>query len=303
MTTQNKELIHEWAERAWNNKDGSAMDDCIAEDFLGHDPYSGDMVGREGVREFFARVHEGLSDFRMRVDDIVAEGDRACARYLCTAKHTGEFAEQAPTGKEIVFPVLIYWHMRDGKFTKGTQQWGLFGVLNQLDANPFGEVPGAVFDPGPAPTTRTDVASEERALNKRTIERWMDDAWHKRDPEAVDRYMAEDVRFWDSTSPIVEGREVFRGWAQGLADAFCNSKMGVHDLVAEGDKTAYRITIQGDHVCDFQGCKPCGGKLDIESLNIVRHEDGKMKEGWQIFDALKLFQQITQPHKSAAVTS
>jgi|GEM_PF-1199278 len=302
MIERNKALIDEWAERGWNQKDAAAIDDCFAEDFRGYDAYSGQAFGRPGVRAFFDEMHGAFADFRIRVDDVVAEDERAYARYLCTGTHAGEFAGVAATGKSVAFPVIGYWHIRDGKFVASTQQYGRFGLLSQLGANRFGAVPGAVLDPGPGPKARADVPAEEREANKQMIRGWMDDAWHKRDPDAVDRYMAEDVWFWDSSSPPVEGREVFRQWTQGLADAFANSKVGVHDMVAEGDKTAYRITIQGDHVYDFQGCKPCGGKLDIESLNIVRHEDGKMKEGWQIFDALTLFEQITGSRGAALTT-
>lgn len=37
------------------------------------------------------------------------------------------------------------------------------------------------------------------------------------------------------------------------------------------------------------------------ALNIVRHENGKMYGGWQIFDAPTLFEQTTTPKQSANV--
>ena len=87
----------------------------------------------------------------------------------------------------------------------------------------------------------------------------------------------------------------------GIGNAFYAGFPGmthtIHELVAEGDMLAMRMTIAGTHDATFvtpQGEIPATGKrLTLEVLNLFRMSEGRPIEHWVQFDMMSFMQQIT----------
>ena len=78
----------------------------------------------------------------------------------------------------------------------------------------------------------------------------------------------------------------------GLSKAFPDLHFKVEDILAEGDKVAYRLTVSGTHKGEFQGIPPTNKKVSFTSTGISNIVDGKVAEDWVDADTMGLMQQI-----------
>ena len=95
--------------------------------------------------------------------------------------------------------------------------------------------------------------------------------------------------------PGVFGDMDLAGCKQGLTalwTAFPDMHVVEEDVIAEGDKVAYRGTMRGTHQRDFMGIPPTGKQVSCTVIRIDRIEDGKFVESWVNKDDLGLMQQL-----------
>lgn len=113
-----------------NGRNLDAVDELIAPDFVEHEELPDLAPGREGVKQFFAMTKEGLPDFRMELEDLIVEGDRAVARSILTGTHSGEFMGIPATGRSVNVQIIDIVRVSGGKIV---EHWGAMdsGVLMQ----------------------------------------------------------------------------------------------------------------------------------------------------------------------------
>lgn len=63
-------------------------------------------------------------------------------------------------------------------------------------------------------------------------------------------------------------------------------------IVAEGDKIAFRSTMQRSHQGDFLKIAPTGREVIFSLLDIIRVEDGRFVKQWGGPDIYDLLQQL-----------
>ena len=78
----------------------------------------------------------------------------------------------------------------------------------------------------------------------------------------------------------------------GLSKAFPDLHFKVEDILTEGDKVAYRLTVSGTHKGEFQGIPPTDRKVSFTSTGISNIVDGKVSEDWVDADTMGLMQQL-----------
>lgn len=127
--------------------------------------------------------------------------------------------------------------------------------------------------------------------NKATIRRWVEAAWNNGDfSETAQMYSANYV-IHDPAGPIQspEGLEGFiRAYRQGMPDLHFT----VEDMVAEGDKVAWRFTVRGTQTGELMGIAPTGKQAIVAGMVVSRFADGKWVEDWSNYDALGMLQQL-----------
>jgi predicted ester cyclase len=70
-------------------------------------------------------------------------------------------------------------------------------------------------------------------------------------------------------------------------------KFTVEDMVAEGDKVAYRVTITGAHTGGpYMGVAPSGKKIEMRNTSIKRIANGRLTESWGTLDTVSLMRQL-----------
>jgi predicted ester cyclase len=66
----------------------------------------------------------------------------------------------------------------------------------------------------------------------------------------------------------------------------------IEDIIAEGDRVVWRLTIRGTHRGMFRGIAPTGKYITITAMKIVRLANGQFVENWGEQDNLGLLQQL-----------
>jgi predicted ester cyclase len=132
---QNKASARRLTEEAWSGN-FTVLDDVVAPGFVGHQPGGGTIAGRAAYKEFVANFHKGLPDFRVTVEDQIAEGDRVATRWSAVGTHLGTYLGRAPTGKEILITGTSTARFVDGKHVEHWSNWDAPGLPQQCGIFP-----------------------------------------------------------------------------------------------------------------------------------------------------------------------
>jgi predicted ester cyclase len=129
--------------------------------------------------------------------------------------------------------------------------------------------------------------------NKALSRRWFDEVWNKRNRQAIYELSHPDV----TTYGLADGEKAigipgFLPFFDRFVATFPDIHITVEDVIAEGDKTAIRLTATGTHTGDAMGIAPTGRRVKLTGLIMVRWKDGQIIEGWNEFDAWGMMQQL-----------
>ena len=64
------------------------------------------------------------------------------------------------------------------------------------------------------------------------------------------------------------------------------------DIIAKGDKVILRYIFRGTHEMDTEGFPATGNTIEVNGIKIVRVENGKIVESWEVPDALSYALQL-----------
>ena len=131
-------------------------------------------------------------------------------------------------------------------------------------------------------------AEENRTLILKVIE----EVWNRGDLEAVDRYFADDYVDHAPLPGQAPGPEGYRAAVAAIREAFPDLHLTLEDIFGEGDKVAFRYTMEGTHRGDFMGIARTGKPVSVGGMIIARIAEGKAVERWANLDTLSLMQQL-----------
>jgi predicted ester cyclase len=79
----------------------------------------------------------------------------------------------------------------------------------------------------------------------------------------------------------IKGLDALKPAFDGLLSAFPDFRLTVEDIVVEGDKAAFRITMTGTQQGTFMNATPTGEKIAQTSFVFLRFEGDKIAEQWE----------------------
>lgn len=132
-------------DEAWHKGNLDVLDELYSADFVRHSPPPfGDIEGLESFKEQIADTRTVYPDFRVTIDEIIVEGDRAAGRWTIQGTHKGQstLLPIPPTGKQVTGSGCTVSHIEDGKIV---EQWFYpdnLGFLQQLGVVPPLDQPG-----------------------------------------------------------------------------------------------------------------------------------------------------------------
>jgi hypothetical protein len=92
--------------------------------------------------------------------------------------------------------------------------------------------------------------------------------------------------------PGVEDPTGARAFYYEIWNALPDGKLQLHEVVAEDDLVACRVTIDGTHAAPLMGAPPTNRRLHLEAITILRFRDGRVIERWNRQDEAGLMAQL-----------
>ena len=77
-----------------------------------------------------------------------------------------------------------------------------------------------------------------------------------------------------------------------LWNAFPDMHITIGDMVGEGDRVAWRLTVKGTQRGSFRGIPPSGTEVVFGAQYIFRFREGEIVERWTNFDRLGVLAQL-----------
>ena len=74
-----------------------------------------DFPDKEAAGAMYRGFFAATSDVRLAIDEAFGEGDRLCARYTVTGRHTGDLMGIPATGTDVAIVGITVMHFEDGK--------------------------------------------------------------------------------------------------------------------------------------------------------------------------------------------
>jgi steroid delta-isomerase-like uncharacterized protein len=137
---ENKEIVRRILDEFWHRGDEGVIDELFAADYVNHELSNPEVSGREefklwgrGVR---AMWNTGVTDWRITIEDLVAEGDRVVKRFVVRGTHTGELLGAPGSGKPIEMRGMSLYRITDGKVREIYWNYDVYNLAQQVGALP-----------------------------------------------------------------------------------------------------------------------------------------------------------------------
>jgi steroid delta-isomerase-like uncharacterized protein len=135
LIEQNKSLYGRFLQTIFNEGRIDEIDDFLAPSYVFHDAPPGAPSGKESVKQVVAMFRNAFPDLKITLDELVAEGDKVCARATTKGTHQGTFMGIAPTGKAVTITGLTMVRIADGRIHESWVKNDVVGLLRQLGRN------------------------------------------------------------------------------------------------------------------------------------------------------------------------
>jgi len=122
---------------AFLDRDAAWWQRHVAPEFVRHDPGLTFAVrGPEGVARLGEVLHGGVTEMKLPIEEVVAEGDRVLVRLRFQGRHTGDLMGLPASNRSIDIAVMDLFRIVDGRLV---EHWALLdnlGMLKQVGALP-----------------------------------------------------------------------------------------------------------------------------------------------------------------------
>jgi steroid delta-isomerase-like uncharacterized protein len=137
MSDANKNAVRRLIEEVWNKGNLQVTEELFAPNYIHHDPSTPEVgQGPEGERKRATLYRTAFQDFRLTIEDTIAEGETVVARWTCRGNHKGELNGIAPTGKQFAITGVSVVRFASGKMVEGYVNWDALGLMQQLGVVP-----------------------------------------------------------------------------------------------------------------------------------------------------------------------
>jgi predicted ester cyclase len=139
---------------------------------------------------------------------------------------------------------------------------------------------------------------QQEEANKAFFRKAFAEFFIQHDLESVDRNYSpnyiqhnEMVAAWTNARGLSPTEGVKR-FFQGFFTAFPDFAPTIDHLYSEGDKVFAFVTWRGTHQGNFQGVSPTGKQIVIKTAEIMRIENGRFSEHWDVVNELEMLKAL-----------
>ena len=134
--------------------------------------------------------------------------------------------------------------------------------------------------------------SEIKALARR----WFDEVWNQGRTAAIDEMLAPTAVVRGLGQGDLVGPAAFKTFHAAYREAFPDVQLRIDAVVEEHDVVAVRWSGHGTHQGGSLGFAATGRPVRFSGVTFMRVENGRLVEGWNVFDQLGMLQQLGVTH-------
>ena len=129
--------------------------------------------------------------------------------------------------------------------------------------------------------------------NKEIVRRMIEEGYNEGNLDLADELVADVIVMHEAgTEEPIRGPDGVKEFFESYKTAFPDSELEIEELVAEGETVVVRWTATGTHEGDLMGIEPTGNEVRIMGMEMHHVRDGKLQEGWELFDGLTMLAQL-----------
>lgn len=133
---ENKAIAQRFAQ-VWNRGGTEVIDELAAPDLVVSYPLlPEELHGPEAFKQFIVSLYTAFPDIGLRIDDLIAEGDKVVGRWTIWGTHHGDLPGLPATGKRAEWSGITIYRIVDGKVVEERGEEDALGALQQLGVIP-----------------------------------------------------------------------------------------------------------------------------------------------------------------------
>ena len=129
---QNKSVYRRFIQEVFNEGRSDALDALVSPSYVLHDAPPGAPSGPQAVAEVARMFRSAFPDLTITIDELVAEGDKVCARATTRGTHRGTIFGIAATGRPVTMTGLTMVRIVDGRLVESWVKNDVAGLMRQL---------------------------------------------------------------------------------------------------------------------------------------------------------------------------
>jgi steroid delta-isomerase-like uncharacterized protein len=145
-TEQSRSVVLGGFEELWMQRRPEAADKWFTPDLtfqttIQPEPFR----GPDGFRQFYYGISGGFPDFKIVLDDVIAEGNKVVLRFTFSGTNTGDYFGIPSTGKPVTIRFVEIFTVRDGQIAEIWHVANVLDVMMQLGFLPRTGIPAPVM--------------------------------------------------------------------------------------------------------------------------------------------------------------
>ena len=136
MLEESKAIVRRLIEDHWNGKNSALVSEFFAPTASLLTP-DGRLSGLQGASFLLQAYSTAFPDFRLAIDDVVAEGNKVVVRWTFNGTNRGALPSIPATGKHVSVPNVIgIFQLGAGKVVEAHLSWDRYELRQQLGLLP-----------------------------------------------------------------------------------------------------------------------------------------------------------------------
>jgi predicted ester cyclase len=126
---EHKAIVLRFLQEVWGEGNLGMVDELVAQGHV-HHLTKRDFHGPDGVKQLVSWFHSFLPDVKIRVKDLIAEGDRVVVYFTFSGTDTGRaYRDNPPSGSPVEYNRIDIFRVRDGRIV---ERWGIVDTISML---------------------------------------------------------------------------------------------------------------------------------------------------------------------------